>query len=90
MTEQGWFILLTILGGITASCLIILTNAMFKWRDDLRKELKEFKEDVTNQVNRVCAENDNAHGQIWERINHHHHTIEGNVVIPSVILNRHE
>lgn len=82
MNANIWLVVLTIIGGLLTCFIGILVAAMFKWRDELKKDLKETRDTIMNEITKIVGQNELAHEELWERINHHAHTAEGLVIIP--------
>jgi hypothetical protein len=82
MNGQIWLVMLTIIGGLLTCFIGILVAAMFKWRDEIKKDLMEFRNTIMDEINKIVGQNEMAHSELWERINHHAHTEEGLIIIP--------
>ena len=83
MTEQFWLSFISLLVTISLALIGILVKFIFSLKKEIMLELKEIRNENEYALNRFCDENMRAHSEIWDRINHHKHTDEGNVVIPS-------
>ena len=68
--DHLWLIFLTILSSFIVLFLGLIYQGMRKWREEILEQLDKF-----------CKRNDCEHEEIWDRIHHHGHTVEGNVVI---------
>ena len=69
--EHIWLAFLSILFTLIALFLGLLYRVVSLWRKDIMTEIEKF-----------CKRNDCEHTEIWERINYHRHTTEGEVIIP--------
>lgn len=78
MNEHSLLTFISVLTTVAVGLLTILVTALRSW-----------KKAIMEQVREVCAMNQREHEEIWERVNHHLHNGDGNVVIPTISrLNR--
>ncbi len=71
MTEHTWLAILT--AAVTVACclLTILIALLRGWKNDLAEDIEK-----------LCAANKADHDDLWKRIYHHYHNGGGAVVVP--------
>ena len=82
MNAQIWLVVLTIIGGLFTCFIGVGVVALFKWREEIKKDLKESRDAIMDEITKIVGQNERAHTELWERINHHSHTADGLVIIP--------
>lgn len=82
MHESTWLSIITALVTAVLGCMGILIRLMFSWRASIIEDMKDIKASVKEEINKFCVQNDRSHENLWDRLNHHEHDGEGNVVIP--------
>jgi hypothetical protein len=71
MGENAWLALLTGFSATGVALLGIMLASLRAWKKELREHVKE-----------MCRQNEEAHRDLWDRVNYHRHNGGGNVVIP--------
>jgi hypothetical protein len=89
MTEHQWLTLLSALCTITLVCLGIVIRMLATLKtefcvsiDGIRKELVRAIEKVEQTAIAMEERSSEEHRQIWNRLLHHQHTEDGEVIIP--------
>lgn len=76
-----WIGIMTSLSTIAIGLLSIVLVCQHRNRVEIRSQISILKADMKDSVDKICKENNKAHGDMWLRINHHKHNGGGNVVI---------